>query len=270
MRARAVRDDVGVDAVGAASAPAGRGLTSSSTPRKLAADDAVGSSTPTASSGTADARGAYDVAPGRTVRTGGSASTSLRAHANAAPSAGGGSAVAPAHAHEDDDDSITLLQEGSRLEVGAESVRGDDHRLGVRRTAGCGAVVAAGAIVLLTALALIRLHAGHADTVLVHDPALVADAAGARDVWKPFCGACACVRAHATASMRARACPPARACTSAPACCSRDRVARLMKANKIQAKMHKHFKKTTQPSDKPYHRGQDLVQQNFTKISLSN
>lgn len=37
-----------------------------------------------------------------------------------------------------------------------------------------------------------------------------------------------------------------------------------MKAHKIQAKMYKKFKKTTIQSDKPYHRGKDLVQQNFT------
>jgi putative transposase len=46
--------------------------------------------------------------------------------------------------------------------------------------------------------------------------------------------------------------------------CSRPRVARLMQTHKIQAKMYKKFKKTTLQSDKPYHRGEDLVQQNFT------
>jgi len=48
--------------------------------------------------------------------------------------------------------------------------------------------------------------------------------------------------------------------------CSRPRVARLMHAHKIQAKMYKKFKKTTIQSDKPYHRGEDLVQQNFTSL----
>jgi putative transposase len=46
--------------------------------------------------------------------------------------------------------------------------------------------------------------------------------------------------------------------------CSRPRVARLMQDNKIQAKMYKKFKKTTVQSQAPYHRGEDLVQQNFT------
>ena len=45
--------------------------------------------------------------------------------------------------------------------------------------------------------------------------------------------------------------------------CSRPKVARLMQANRIQAKMYKKFKKTTRQSDKPYHRGEDLLQQNF-------
>lgn len=46
--------------------------------------------------------------------------------------------------------------------------------------------------------------------------------------------------------------------------CSRPRVARLMKAEKIVAKMHKKFKKTTQQSSKPYFVGDDLIQQEFT------
>lgn len=46
--------------------------------------------------------------------------------------------------------------------------------------------------------------------------------------------------------------------------CSRTRVARLMQDNKIQAKMYKKFKKTTVQSQAPYHRAEDLVQQNFT------
>jgi len=46
--------------------------------------------------------------------------------------------------------------------------------------------------------------------------------------------------------------------------CSRPRVARLMQANGIQAKMYKRFKKTTRQSDKPYHRGEDLVKQVFS------
>ena len=46
--------------------------------------------------------------------------------------------------------------------------------------------------------------------------------------------------------------------------CSRPRVARLMKAQHIQAKMYKKFHKTTRPSLHPYHRGEDLVQQNFS------
>lgn len=45
--------------------------------------------------------------------------------------------------------------------------------------------------------------------------------------------------------------------------CSRIRAARLMQANKIQAKMYRKFKKTTKQSDKPYHRGEDLLRQNF-------
>ena len=48
--------------------------------------------------------------------------------------------------------------------------------------------------------------------------------------------------------------------------CSRPRVARLMYAHKIQAKMYKKFKKTTIQSAKPYHRGEDLLQQNFTAL----
>lgn len=46
--------------------------------------------------------------------------------------------------------------------------------------------------------------------------------------------------------------------------CSRQRVARLMKAEKIMAKMHKKFKKTTQQSGKPYFVGDDLIRQEFT------
>jgi len=46
--------------------------------------------------------------------------------------------------------------------------------------------------------------------------------------------------------------------------CSRQRVARLMKAEKIMAKMQKKFKKTTQQSGKPYFIGDDLIQQDFT------
>ena len=46
--------------------------------------------------------------------------------------------------------------------------------------------------------------------------------------------------------------------------CSRQRVARLMKAGKIMAKMPKKFKKTTQQSGKPYFVGEDLIQQDFS------
>ena len=46
--------------------------------------------------------------------------------------------------------------------------------------------------------------------------------------------------------------------------CSRQRVARLMKAEKIMAKMPKKFKKTTQQSGKPYFVGDDLIRQDFT------
>lgn len=46
--------------------------------------------------------------------------------------------------------------------------------------------------------------------------------------------------------------------------CSRPRVARLMRVNGIKAKTYKKFKKTTRQSDKPYHRGEDLVKQNFS------
>lgn len=46
--------------------------------------------------------------------------------------------------------------------------------------------------------------------------------------------------------------------------CSRQRVARLMRVEKIMAKMQKKFKKTTQQSGKPYFVGDDLIQQNFT------
>jgi putative transposase len=46
--------------------------------------------------------------------------------------------------------------------------------------------------------------------------------------------------------------------------CSRPRVARLMKMNGIQAKMYRKFHKTTKQSTKPYYKGQDLVQQNFS------
>jgi putative transposase len=46
--------------------------------------------------------------------------------------------------------------------------------------------------------------------------------------------------------------------------CSRQRVARLMKAEKIMAKMHKKFKKTTQQSRNPYFVGDDLIRQEFT------
>ncbi len=46
--------------------------------------------------------------------------------------------------------------------------------------------------------------------------------------------------------------------------CSRPKVARLMKAHAIQAKMYKKFKKTTKQSEKPYHKGQDLIQRDFS------
>ena len=46
--------------------------------------------------------------------------------------------------------------------------------------------------------------------------------------------------------------------------CSRQRVARLMKASKIVAKMHKRFKKTTRQDGKPYFVAEDLIQQDFT------
>ena len=49
--------------------------------------------------------------------------------------------------------------------------------------------------------------------------------------------------------------------------CSRLRVARLMKASGIQAKMHRKFKKTTKRSENPYHRGEDLVKRNFSTQS---
>lgn len=49
--------------------------------------------------------------------------------------------------------------------------------------------------------------------------------------------------------------------------CSRPRVARLMRASSIEAKMYKKFKKTTKQSSKPYHRGQDLVLRNFASPS---
>ncbi len=52
--------------------------------------------------------------------------------------------------------------------------------------------------------------------------------------------------------------------------CSRPRVARLMQVNGIQAKMYKKFKKTTKQSNKPYHRGEDLVKQNFSVSSPNN
>lgn len=47
-------------------------------------------------------------------------------------------------------------------------------------------------------------------------------------------------------------------------CCSRPRIARLMKAHGIQAKMYKKFKKTTKQSNKPYYKGQDLLQRDFS------
>lgn len=46
--------------------------------------------------------------------------------------------------------------------------------------------------------------------------------------------------------------------------CSRPRVARIMRAHTIQAKMYKKFHKTTKQSEKPYYKGQDLVQQEFS------
>lgn len=49
--------------------------------------------------------------------------------------------------------------------------------------------------------------------------------------------------------------------------CSRERVARLMKRHKIQAKMYRKLKKTTRQSAIPYYRGKDLVEQNFTALS---
>nr|WP_253308647.1 IS3 family transposase [Rickettsia endosymbiont of Ceutorhynchus assimilis] len=52
--------------------------------------------------------------------------------------------------------------------------------------------------------------------------------------------------------------------------CSRPRVARLMSVTGIQAKMYKKFKKTTKQSNKPYHRGEDLVKQNFSVSSPNN
>lgn len=49
--------------------------------------------------------------------------------------------------------------------------------------------------------------------------------------------------------------------------CSRPKVARLMQAAGIAAKMYKKFKKTTRQSDKPYHRGEDLIKQRFSAAS---
>jgi transposase InsO family protein len=46
--------------------------------------------------------------------------------------------------------------------------------------------------------------------------------------------------------------------------CSRQRVARLMKASSIAAKMHKRFKKTTHQSGNPYFVPEDLIRQDFT------
>jgi putative transposase len=46
--------------------------------------------------------------------------------------------------------------------------------------------------------------------------------------------------------------------------CSRQRVAILMKTEKIMAKMHKRFKKATKQSGKPYFVGDDLIRQDFT------
>jgi transposase InsO family protein len=45
--------------------------------------------------------------------------------------------------------------------------------------------------------------------------------------------------------------------------CSRNKVARLMRQQSLQAKMYKKFKKTTRQSQKPYYKGQDLVQRHF-------
>jgi len=50
--------------------------------------------------------------------------------------------------------------------------------------------------------------------------------------------------------------------------CSRRRVARLMKQNKIQAKMYKKFVKTTKRSKKFFYPTQDLVQQDFSPLVL--
>ena len=44
---------------------------------------------------------------------------------------------------------------------------------------------------------------------------------------------------------------------------SRRRVAHLMREHHIQAKIYKRFKRTTRKSDKPYHRGEDLIRQHF-------
>jgi putative transposase len=49
--------------------------------------------------------------------------------------------------------------------------------------------------------------------------------------------------------------------------CSRQRVARLMKTEKIMAKMHKKFKKTTKQAVKPYFVGDDLIRQDFMASS---
>ncbi len=49
--------------------------------------------------------------------------------------------------------------------------------------------------------------------------------------------------------------------------CSRPRVARLMKVHAIQVKMYKKFKKTNKQSDKPYHKGQDLIQRDFSALT---
>ena len=46
--------------------------------------------------------------------------------------------------------------------------------------------------------------------------------------------------------------------------CSRPRIARLMKGHGIQAKMYRKFKKTTKQSQRPYYRGQELVQQDIS------
>ena len=45
--------------------------------------------------------------------------------------------------------------------------------------------------------------------------------------------------------------------------CSRNKVARLMRGQGLQAKMYKKFKKTTKQSQTPYYKGQDLVQRHF-------